>query len=942
MEILWPDSDPHAAAGNYRQVVHAARRALESTTDSTIDLAPILHVRGGTIRFEPPGSLWIDAEVFMNAALAARQSEDPSQIGDALELFKGELLPESPFEEWLMDRQVALHETAVGLLNKLARIYERDGDLRQAIDALQRLLTIEPAHEAASATLMRLYALSGQPALADRQYRILRHALRTYLDAEPSQESEQLHEDISSGRLGPGLVLPLEPTSGELPTHLTTFVGREREIEEVTTLLDRNRIVTLTGAGGCGKSRLALAVAERVQLRLPSGTHFVELESIRDPAIIARTILVVLGITEVPSRSPLEMLAAALRDRPTLLVLDNCEHLIDACGELVGQLLERCRLLRVLATSREPMRLPGEAIFRVPSLPLPTPEDLSEPERAMNSEAIQLFVDRATRRTPDFTITERNIAAVAEICARLDGIPLAIELAAAHIGFLSLEDLAERLNDTVRFLRSSERTTPARHQTLRATLDWSYQLLDEQERKALRRLAVFSGGWTISGAESVVADEDTPPKTVIHFLSSLANRSLIEMEDSRIGIRYRLLDTVRQYAWERLEKADETEYLKRVHAEYFASVADTTEAALRGPDQALWLDRLAMEIDNMRSALAFARDRRAAKLGLRICWGLWRFWNARGYLEEGRDWMKEILSLPHQPTDDVLRVGVLFAASRFAMLQSDFGEAKALATECSETALRIGDLDNLSGAFTVLGHVELRGGRLTSARQAYQNGLEVRRELGDDWGVAISTMSLARVAQAEGANAEGVELYDAARTLFLNLGDTENAAFSLYRRASIALELGDLTVAEQLLDDALVEMEVIGNRLHLSECLIYMGRVAIEQGKLDRAHELLSRALSLAYDVRSFDDVANGLEGFALLAAVQGRSRRYLTLSAAASRLREAIGEPKLRTEPSRLQAVLDSAQKSVGPSERQAAIERGRWLRLDRAVELALSANDV
>ena len=712
MEILWPDSDPRAAAGNYRQVVHAARRALESATDRTSVSAPILHVRGGTIRLEPPGSLWIDAEAFTSAAIAARQSEDPSRYLDALDLFKGELLPASPFEEWVMDRRVALHETAVRLLNELSGIYERDGDLRQAIDALQRLLTVEPTHEAASATLMRLFALTGQPALADRQYRILREALRTYIDAEPSQKSEQLHEDITSGRLGPDLVLPFEPTSGELPVHLTTFVGRECEVEQVVTLLDRNRIVTLTGAGGCGKSRLALAVADRAKLRLPGGTHFVELASIRDPAIVARTILVVLGITEVPNQSPIDMLAAALRDRPTLLVFDTCEHLIDACGELVGQLIERCRLLRVLATSREPMRLPGEVIFRVPSLSLPTLEDISEPERAMRSEAIQLFVDRATRRTPDFTITERNIAAVAEICGRLDGIPLAIELAAAHIGFLSLDDLAQRLKNTVQFLRSNERTMPARHQTLRATLDWSYQLLDEPERKVLRRLAVFSGGWMLGDAEAVVGDEATPPQNVVHFLSSLANRSLIEIDDSRTGIRYRLLDTVRQYAWERLEEAGESEYVNRGHAEHFATVADTAEAALRGPEQVLWLERLAMEIDNMRSALAFARDHRAARLGLRICWGLWRFWNARGYLEEGRDWMKEISSLPNQPTDDFLRAGVLFAASRFAMLQSDFDRAKTLATECRETASRIGDLDNLSGALTVLGHVELHGGRL--------------------------------------------------------------------------------------------------------------------------------------------------------------------------------------------------------------------------------------
>ncbi len=938
MEILWPGADSRATAGNYRQVIHAARRALHVARIEASASPSILDVRGGTISLNPAASLWIDVDEFNRLIAKGRQTRDYAMLESAADLYTGDLLPADPYGDWFEERRIALRGAAVALLVELAAERERRGEYEHAVVLLQRVLELDIAHEASHASLMRLYAIAGEPANASRQFRILSDVLSKHLDAEPSTSTAQLHKDILVGRIGHDVRHPGQLAISSLPVPLTSFVGRDSEIEAVDALLENHRLVTLTGAGGSGKSRLALAIAERVERRFTDNVAFVELATVSQAQLVARAVLASLGAREGNYRSLSDALVVALRDHPTLLILDSCEHLIEPCAALVRDLLVRCPRLRILATSRERLHIEGEVIWRVPPLSLPDPDLPLTRERVLKSEAAQLFSERATRRRPDFVLKDRDLGAIVDITRRLDGLPLAIELAAARIDVLTPRELAARLHDALRLSDPSSQAAPPRHQTLRATLDWSYALLSEPEQRALCGLAVFSGGWSLDAAEAVLVDDEIARQDVLGLLARLSERSLVHAEYEEVGTRYRLLETVRQYALELHSSRVDEEAIRRRHVDYFVTLADAAEPALRGSEQATWLVRLDLEIDNIRSALEWSQRQGMVEAGLRICWGMWRFWSARGYFDEGRKWMDEFLSHSSQEYEVQARVRVLFAAARFAMLQSDDARAVELADECQETAIQIGDQDNLSGALTVLGHVHLRHGELDQSRGAYQGALSVRREQGDEWGVAISLMSLARVAHAAGDHRDAIDQFASARSIFLKQGDAENAALSLLRRASVSLDLCEWELAEPLLQDAQAELHAVGSRLYANECLIYLARVRIERDDRVGARTLLAQALETANQLGSARDVTSALEGFALLFAKGRSARDAIELAAAVDTLRNETRESPIGDERQRLEIELAAVRDRLDPIEQRAALARGALMGLDRAVNFALS----
>jgi predicted ATPase len=524
----------------------------------------------------PPGPLWIDVEAFEAAAAAARRTQDAQAYAAAAALYGGDLAPEDRYEDWAANRREALHVLYLALLLELARLYEARGEQARAIETLQRVIACDPAHEQAHAALMRAYALAGQRQQALRQYQQLRAALQRELDAEPDPATQQLHQEILAGRyagelpltavpspsrggaspLGTGfpqsgmegsvggqLIAPLPPgeraprgglpqsgTEGKpkhnLPSAVTSFVGREREMETVRQLLASTRLLTLHGAGGCGKTRLALEVAATLRAEYTDGVWLVELAPLADPVLVPQAIAAALGVREEAGRPLLDTLRDTLRPKHLLLLLDNCEHLLPGCATVAGSLLRACPRLRLLATSREALRIAGETTWRVPSLTLPT---LPSGEFGMRnvewgtgaqhsafriphadlaqSEAMRLFADRAAAAAPGFALTSQNAPVVAQVCRQLDGLPLAIELAAARVRVLSVEQIAARLDDHFRLLTGGSRTAPARQQTLQATVDWSYDLLTASERTLFHRLSVFAGGFTLEAAEAVVSDQ---------------------------------------------------------------------------------------------------------------------------------------------------------------------------------------------------------------------------------------------------------------------------------------------------------------------------------------------------------------------------------------------------------------------------------------------------
>ena len=534
IEALWPELEPEAALNNLHRILHVARRVLEP------ELAPAapsryLGLQGDRLVLCPAAPLWTDVAAFADAATAARRTQDPAAYQTALDVYTGDLLPEDRYEDWVAGPREEFRERYLSLLVELAQVHEARGAYPAAIETLQRVVAAEPIHEDAHAGLMRLYALTGQRQQALRQYQRLRAALERDLGVEPAAASQALYQDIVAGRLPAAPLrtsdraIPTETTSQaapptNLPSAVTRFIGRRQELADLKDLLGTTRLLTLTGAGGSGKTRLALELAASVLPAYPDGVWLIELAALTDPDLLPQTVAATLEVREQPGQPLLTTLLTALKARRLLLVLDNCEHLVEACAHLAASLLRACPHLRLLATSREALGMAGETTWRVPSLALPDPAHRPPLDRLPQYDAVRLFLDRAQASRPGFALTPGNAAAVVQLCARLDGIPLALELAAVRVKVLPVEQLAAHLDDSLALLSGGNRTALPRHQTLRAAIDWSYDLLAEPEQVLLRRLAVFAGGFTLEAAEAVYTDA-VPDSALSTQHSALSTRS---------------------------------------------------------------------------------------------------------------------------------------------------------------------------------------------------------------------------------------------------------------------------------------------------------------------------------------------------------------------------------------------------------------------------------
>jgi DNA-binding SARP family transcriptional activator len=522
MELLWPDLHPKAALNNLHYALHVARRTLEpSALDSSSVTSRYVRLRGEQLTLCPDSPLWVDVQAFQEAASAARHAMEPQAFRVAIDLYAGVLLPEDRYEPWVEERRAQLKELYFTLLLELGELYEERKEFELAIEALSRVVGEDATHEGAHLGLMRLYALLGRRREALSQYERLREVLLKNLGTEPEAATTSLQQQIWAGTFPPADsppagILPEEevPTSPaqaarghNLPLERTSFVGRERERLEVKRLLAMTRLLTLTGAGGCGKTRLAVEVASDLVGAYPDGVWLVDLAPLSEAELVPQAVARALGVREQPDRPLLETLEDTLRPRKVLLVVDNCEHLVEAVATLVDALLDSCPGLRVLATSREQLNAAGEVPWVVPSLTVPySRQQAYTPPVLEGYESVRLFVERARQRDPFFELNPRNGQAVAQVCRRLEGIPLAIELAAARMGVLSAEQLAMRLEDSLKLLSRGERTADPRHRSMRATLQWRHELLSEPERVLFRRLSVFAGGWTLEAAEEVCSD----------------------------------------------------------------------------------------------------------------------------------------------------------------------------------------------------------------------------------------------------------------------------------------------------------------------------------------------------------------------------------------------------------------------------------------------------
>jgi predicted ATPase/DNA-binding SARP family transcriptional activator/DNA-binding CsgD family transcriptional regulator len=942
MDHLWPDSGRRAASNNLRKTLHAARRTLDPA-------AGYLHLlsQDQSLVLGPRGDLWVDVDAFEEAAATARRSNDPAASRAALDLYGGELLPGDRYEGWAEEPRHRLREMYLSLLLRLARLYEEHGDYEPAVEALRGVVAEEPTHEEAHVGLMRLYALSGSTGEALAQYGRLEEVLLRELGTEPTASSRALREEIAAGRFSPKEAPSITHSPEEalgapkhnLPAARTSFVGREREMVQIKRELAMTRLLTLKGAGGSGKTRVALEVARDLVPSYPDGVWLVELAPLSEGELVSQAVSQVLSVREQPGRSLTDTLAEVLRQREMLLLLDNCEHLADSVARLLDALLDLCPRLRVLATSRETLGVEGEVIWRVSSLPVPDTDRLPAAKEMTRYDAVRLFLDRARLRLPDFDLAPDNAEAVAEVCRKLEGMPLAIELATARVGALSVGQICERLRDPLGLLSAGGRTAGLRHQTLRGTLDWSYELLSESERGLFARLSVFAGGWTLEAAEVLGAGDGVEEDDVLDLLSKLVDKSLVVTTLGAEGTpRYRMLELVRQYALEKLEESGEAEANRRRHAEFFLALAEEAEPGLWGPDQMVWFERLKVEHDNMRAALSRSIERGEDELGVRLAGALRWFWHGQGYYGEGRRWLEEALSRDSRASV-ASRAKALSAVGWLAMDQDDTDRVVEAAQEGLELSAGT-EIEDLFGAsfMRMLGSVARMRGDYEQASQLYAESLARSRSAEDRRGIAYSLLNLAIVSRDQGDYERATFFYEEGVALCRESGYAALLAEYLVSMGYEFLLRGDYERATALNEEAAVLLRERGHAGGLEFALDNLGWAALLRQNYERAMEMFKESLVLCLKLGDKLVAVESLEGMACTAGARAEDERAARLFGAARGLREALGyeqEPRARAlrEPH-----LAAARSRMNEAFWEATSAEGQSMGLEEAVAYALS----
>ena len=763
-----------------------------------------------------------------------------------------------------------------------------------------------------------------------------------------------------------------------LPQQTTSFVGREKQVADVKELLGRTRLLTLTGAGGSGKTRLSLQVAADLLDGEGDGVWLVELAALTDPALVPGAVAQALGVKEQAGRLIQHTLVEALKPKRLLLVLDNCEHLVSACAFLAADLLRNCPHVHIMASSREALNVAGEQAYRVPSLTLPDPKKRQTVESLSQFEAVRLFIERGQAVQASFTVTDASAPAVAQVCWRLDGIPLAIELAAARVRSLSADEINTRLDSRFRLLRGGSRNVLPRQQTLRALIDWSYDLLTEPEKALLRRLSVFAGGWTLAGTEGICADEDTEAWEVLDLLTSLVDKSLVIYEEEE---RFRLLETVRQYAHDRLEEGREAAVVRGRAAAWFLALAEEAEIQTMGPEQVGRMSRLDAEHDNLRASLAwYEQSAQGGEPGLRLVGALWPFWDKREYWTEGRQWLGkalghaagldgidrkvhstalhgagvlalrqgeytgarvllgESLSLYRQLGDRHSMADLLNHLGTAACSQTDYGTAQAFFGESLALYRQLGNQRAIAHSLANLGITADYQGDYTSAHELYTESLTLRRQLGDQKGIADSLTNLGAMASDQGDYASARVYCEESLAIYRQLGEVYTIAIVLNNLGELACSQRDYDAAHGLYEESLTLRRQLGDRHGIAYSLVNLGAVALDRADYAAADPLLKESLTLFQSVGDPRGVAYALEEIARLGQGQSRSHRAAQTFGAADALRQASGSPLSPEEQKKIEQRTAAAREALGDDAFTSAWEAGQSMTLEQAVEYALA----
>ena len=726
--------------------------------------------------------------------------------------------------------------------------------------------------------------------------------------------------------------LPVKEIPNNLPHQATSFIGRERELGEVKTLLGNSRLLTLLGMGGLGKTRLSLQVAAEVIHQYPDGVWFLDLAPIRDDALVIGETAQVLGVREDPDRPLLQTLCAHLKTRRALLILDNCEHLIKVSADLANAILKAAPHIRILASSREPLRTPGEQGY--PVLPLPVPGRGDGVEALSRSTAVRLFVERAQSHKPAFRLNEREAPAVAELVARLEGIPLALELAAARVRSLTVSDINARLKDRYKLLTGGARVLQERQQTLRALVDWSYELLEPTEQILLGRLGVFVGGFDLAAAAEVCGVEPLAGDDVLDLIASLVEKSLVMLDEREEGSRYRMLETIRDYAREKLDLSDEAAPTAARHCEHYFLMAKAARDGLRGPQQADWIWRVETELDNVRAAIALALAGSVDPfVAVKFAVAMQGFWILRGYSTEGRNLVRASLSVPAIQASDVAQGWALYVGAALAESQSDHAEARQMLETCLELRRRLESAVDIAATLSTLSPARLQAGDAAGAAAGEHEALQIFRALGDRFGEAIGLLHLGQIGVYLGDDAQAAVHLEACLAIARAIKHQEIEGECELVLGETAFETDDRAQACLRFKRSLTVCREAGDKRGAANALWWLGKVDLQEGDIASARNRLDEAMLAfrAFEMR--EELLGCLEDHAALADAEGRPDVAVCLAAAVGTSRDRLRLTRSARSERRWQAALAALRQKISSGDFDAAWREGNDWQVDRAV---------
>ena len=750
----------------------------------------------------------------------------------------------------------------------------------------------------------------------------------------PPADGEKAHRVVWMGDWW----LPVNEIANNLPFQATSFIGRERELTEIRGLLGSSRLLTLLGMGGLGKTRLSLQTAAEQIHHFPDGVWFLDLAPISDPALIVSETAQVLGVREEPDRPMLQTLCSHLKNQRVLLILDNCEHLIKASAQVASAILKSAPHVRILASSREALHAPGEQCY--PVLPLPVPARGDSIEVLGRSTAVRLFVDRAQLHKPGFTLNEREAPAIAELVARLEGIPLALELAAARVRALSVADINARLKDRYKLLTGGSRVLQERQQTLRALVDWSYELLEPHEQILLDRLGVFVGGFDLAAAEAVCGSEPLAGEDVLDLLASLIEKSLVMLDERDDGARYLMLETIREYAREKLAQRDDAAAIAARHCEHYFAMTKAANKGLRGPEQADWLWKVEVEFDNIRSAIALSLGGSVDPfIAVKFAVAMQGFWILRGYSTEGRKLVQAALALPAIQASPVAQAWALYVGAALAESQSDHAEARKMLETCLELRRAQGHEVDVAATLSTLSMARLQEGDAAAAAEGESEALQIFRRLDDRIGEAIGLLHLGQICLHQGDDATARAHLEQCLEIAREIRHQEVEGECELVLGEVALETADLAQAGLRFKRSLTVCREAGDKRGEANAIRWLARVDLLMGDLASARLRLSDAVRAfrAFEMR--EELLTCLEDHAELAQAEGMVEIAVGLAAAAARSRERLSLKRAPRNELRWHELAGALRRAMGDASYDAAWAEAQQWQIDEAIRHALSA---